>query len=521
MNLSLRHLFIAFATVLTFTTVTRAQTYTYLPDSTFDGDGLKGFIFFNNIDRLFGAALQPDEKVLLAGMSKNNTTGNFEMGIVRLKVDGSFDSTFSGDGVAYLSMGAQGAIGGLMPKVKVAPNGKIIVVNSGQLPSSSGQDILVCRLDSNGVLDPTFNGTGSLYIDMTGTSQYPDAATDFDFDANGNIYVVGMTRNGPSPLNNEIAVVKIDTNGVLVPSFDGDGKKLYNPTTFVEFGRGIRVQADGKIVVGATAGNNMHIMRIDSTGALDLSFNTTGMTTVTFQLAADMGALELDGNGKIVIAGQLQTSNSNIAVARYNSNGTFDAGFGFNGKYTYNVGGGANSINSIYIQSDNKIVMGGFADDSLGFSKFIATRVDTAGTIDLTFNGLGFVQQRIINGNLNEECGGMAVMNDGRIILAGTSIYSSAINEDAAVCRLLPTLLTGLSAVGAEANLQAYPNPSSGVVQVMSKMSGTATLSDVAGRTLQRVQLLAGYNTIDLSVFPAGMYFLGMEKSPALKLILQ
>jgi hypothetical protein len=115
----------------------------------------------------------------------------------------------------------------------------------------------------------------------------------------------------------------------------------------------------------------------------------------------------------------------------------------------------------------------------------------------------------------------MAVMNDGRIILAGTSIYSSAINEDAAVCRLLPTLLTGLSSVGAEANLQAYPNPSSGVVQVMSKMSGTATLSDVAGRTLQRVQLLAGYNTIDLSVFPAGMYFLGMEKSPALKLIRQ
>ncbi|MBK9637110.1 MAG: hypothetical protein IPO63_04575 [Bacteroidetes bacterium] len=49
----------------------KAQTYNYIPDSTFDGNGLLSFIFFNNVDRMYGCDLQPDQKLVMAGLGKN------------------------------------------------------------------------------------------------------------------------------------------------------------------------------------------------------------------------------------------------------------------------------------------------------------------------------------------------------------------------------------------------------------------------------------------------------------------
>ncbi|MBL7922604.1 MAG: T9SS type A sorting domain-containing protein [Bacteroidia bacterium] len=496
-----------------------AQTYQYLPDSSFDGNGLKSFIFFNNIDRIHGCALQPDEKLVMAGLSKNNSTGSFELCVVRLLVNGDFDSTFNGDGVAYISMGNQNSIGGMTPKVKVAVNGKIVVANSGQGPAGNSTDIMLCRLDSNGVLDPGFNGNGVLFVDMLGTGTQPDMANALDLDATGNIYAVGVTRTGPSPLDNDFAVIKVDTNGQPDTSFDGDGKKLFNPTGVAEFGRGIKVQADGKILFGGTAGSNMYLIRIDSTGAPDNSFNSTGTVSIVFQLASDMGTLDIDALGRIVIAGKLQTSNSNIAVARYRSNGTFDPNFGFNGKYTYNVGGGANVISDIHIQNDYKIILAGYADDSSGFSNYIASRIDTGGVIDLTFNGLGFVSQAIIPGNVDEECGGMAVMADGRIILTGTTVYVAAVNEEAGICRLQPVLATSVNEILPGQQMQAYPNPFGQSLQLVSQAEGDAVLMDTAGRILSSFRVFRGINTIRTADLPAGMYLIRMADGPALKLV--
>ena len=104
-----------------------AQTYNYVPDSTFDGNGLKSFIFFNNIDRMYGCDLQADEKVVMAGISKNPSSGSYQLCAVRLDTDGAFDITFSGDGIEFISMGALNSVNGLTPKIKVASNGKITV----------------------------------------------------------------------------------------------------------------------------------------------------------------------------------------------------------------------------------------------------------------------------------------------------------------------------------------------------------------------------------------------------------
>ena len=129
-NIHPLQLFLFLLVLLGITTSTTAQTYNYVPDSTFDVNGLKSFIYFNNIDRSYGCALQPDEKLVMTGLSKNPATGSFELCITRLLTDGDFDTTFNANGNCFVSMGNQQSIGGMTPKVKIAPEGKIVVVNS-------------------------------------------------------------------------------------------------------------------------------------------------------------------------------------------------------------------------------------------------------------------------------------------------------------------------------------------------------------------------------------------------------
>ncbi|MBP7166693.1 MAG: T9SS type A sorting domain-containing protein [Bacteroidia bacterium] len=497
----------------------QAQTYNYVPDSTFDQNGLKSFIFFNNIDRAFGCALQPDEKLIMTGMSKNPNTGSFELCVCRLHVNGEFDSTFSGDGRIFVSMGNQGSIGGLTPKIKLQQDGKLVIVNSGRAPSGGSQDMMICRIDSTGVLDATFNSTGVLWVDMTGANTQPDAANAVDIDSSGNIWAAGVTRTGSTPLDNDFAVVKVLPNGTLDPSFDTDGKKLFNPSGFAEFSRGIKVQTDGKIVVGGTAGSNMYLIRFDSTGVLDPTFNTTGTVNIQFQTSSDMGAMSIDNNGKIVVAGKLITSNSNVATARYLPTGLFDPTYGFNGKYFYNIGNSATVINDIHIGPTNKITLGGFVRDSAQLNNFIATRIESNGTLDLTFNGLGVVSQAVIPGAVDEEGNGLAVLADDRIMVTGTIVYSSAINEDIGVFRMKPVLVTGLQPSLAETSIRVYPNPFTAQLRVISKSDTPAEILDITGKLIRSVTLVAGINDIDGTDLQPGMYMVRVPGERALQIV--
>lgn len=497
-----------------------SQTYNYVLDSTFDVNGKKSFIYFNNIDRSYGCALQADQKLIMTGLSKNPNTGSFELCVSRLLVNGEFDTTFNADGNCFISMGNQGSIGGMTPKVKIAPDGKIVIVNSGKPTGSSGlEDMLICRLDTNGYLDFTFNGTGILFVDMLGSTTQPDQAVALDFDAGGNIYVAGATRTGSTPLDNDFAVIKVKPNGQLDPSFDTDGKKLFNPTNTAEFARSIKVQSDGKIVLGGNAGSNMYLMRFDSTGALDLSFNSTGTINIVFQLASLMGDMDIDNMGRIIVAGKLNTSNSNIATARYLPTGAFDPAYGFNGKYVFNIGNAASTITAMHIQNDNNILLGGYNLDTAQANNFLITRVDSTGTLDLTFNGTGFVSENVIGGNINEEGNGLAVMDDGRIMMTGTIVFSSAVNEDIGVLRVKPVLATGLAQNTASSNIRVYPNPFSSALNIVIKSKANAHITDISGRTLMSFTLEAGMNTIDTGVLPAGMYLVYVSGNAALKII--
>jgi uncharacterized delta-60 repeat protein len=119
----------------------------------------------------------------------------------------------------------------------------------------------------------------------------------------------------------------------------------------------IAIQSDGKIVIGgsfttfngATVNN---IVRLNSDGTRDTAFTTN--TGTAFNSGVQSIAIQSDG--KLVIGGQFTTFNGVTVnrIVRLNSDGTRDATF------TTNTGTAFNEfVQTIAIQSDGKIVIGG------------------------------------------------------------------------------------------------------------------------------------------------------------------
>src|SRR5262245_34398023 len=70
-------------------------------------------------------------------------------------------------------------------------------------------------------------------------------------------------------------------------------------------------------------------------GTLDLTFGTGGLVTTNFGSSAGASNVALQPDGKLVVAGAIaQNGRTDFAVARYNSDGSLDAGFGVGGKVT-------------------------------------------------------------------------------------------------------------------------------------------------------------------------------------------
>jgi uncharacterized delta-60 repeat protein len=121
------------------------------PDATFDGDGAVG-IDSAGSEVANAVAVQPDGKIVVAGRT---SVGN-NAAVYRLNPNGSFDTTFDGDGAFGLDSGGFEEV----YSVALQRNGKIVVPGW----SSAGDTAVVYRLDPNGSPDPTFGDDGARTI---------------------------------------------------------------------------------------------------------------------------------------------------------------------------------------------------------------------------------------------------------------------------------------------------------------------------------------------------------------------
>ncbi|KQP53645.1 cadherin-like domain-containing protein, partial [Methylobacterium sp. Leaf108] len=345
----------------------------------------------------------------------------------------SFNGVGSGEVLTPVGAGTSSDIG---RSVTVQADGKIVVAGQGQ-NSDGNNDFAVVRYNADGSLDTGF-GVGGKLLTPVGTSS--DIGRSVTVQADGKIVVAGNGVGG----NTDFAVVRYNADGSLDTGFGAGGKLLTAVGTSTDVGYSVRVQADGRIVVagygtGPDRSFDVAVVRYNADGSLDTGFGPNGtgkvLTPVSPGVSDDIGFdVTVQADGKIVVAGYGAGSggNNDFAVVRYNADGGLDTTFNGTGKVLTPVGTSTDVGNSVTVQADGKIVVAGYGTGSIGNNDFAVVRYNVDGSLDTSFNGTGKVLTPVgTSGDFGQS---VTVQADGKIVVAGYGIGSGG-NTDFAVVR--------------------------------------------------------------------------------------
>lgn len=257
---------------------------------------------------------------------------------------------------------------------------------------------------ASGDLDTTFDGDGLLSTNVTSNLGRSDVIYDMVIQSDGKILVAGRSYVPPSSSpTSDFAVARYNANGTLDTTFSGDGKLITN-LGGRDIAYNVAVQSNKKIVVSGESceslltigGCDLAVVRYNPNGVLDTTFSGDGKVLTDFSGGDNgtVGGLSIQNDQKIVVAGYMErSSNYDIAVHRYNTDGSLDTTFSGDGMTNINIAPGRHDFSSVLaIQkaTDGKIVVAGYSGDvNFENNDFVVVRLKPNGALDNTFSGDG------------------------------------------------------------------------------------------------------------------------------------
>jgi len=324
-------------------------------DTSFGSGGLVATDFDAGEDSGTCLLLQPDGNIVQAGTA--TVAGLGSAGLVRYTASGSLDNSFGVVGKVVANYA------GLYTRIRACAlqtDGSIVI--AGDVDNTIG--FMTARFDRDGNLDPTFGDQGWVITDFG----FAGDANALTIDANGNIVVVGEIAD-PN-YQNTVAMMRVLSDGTPDPDFGVAGKVMTSFNQLSDNPTGVVVQGDGKIVVvgGAQAANqvggDIALARFNPDGSPDLTFGHTG-TVISDIAGNDDNAydLALQADGTIVVVGTAVLSGKQkILLQRYRSDGSLDTQFGMAGNYLVDLPGNSATATALVIQSNGNLVVAGYGN---------------------------------------------------------------------------------------------------------------------------------------------------------------
>lgn len=336
-------------------------------DSSFGGTGTVTTGFGGGYAVSYAAAVQSDGKLIMAGISNGKNSHAFysqnggDFVLARFTTNNALDPTFGKGGVVVtrVSTNYPNAASSQINAVQVLPDGRI-VVGGYSYQKTNYPDFTLARYTTNGVLDTTFgtNGTGIVYTDLGGAQ-----INALSFEGGTNIVAAGAIVTNGTGLG--FALASYDTNGVLVPWFGTGGITVTSGTGFSA--NGLFVQSSGAILV---AGEGVGPGDFDNDFAL-FHYTTNGVLDTTFT-----------GGGEVFT--RIASSSSSF----YNSTGSA-------------IAQQASGVNGS--PPPKFLVAGSYYDGTYSYQAVL--RYTTNGTLDTSFNSVGYVTNPIISTPTTEVYG--------------------------------------------------------------------------------------------------------------------
>ncbi len=444
--------------------------------------------------------VQPDQKILIGGFFTTYNSANLGY-LARVNTDGSVDTGFTigtgfNDGVSGISIQSDGRIlvGGSFTSFNGTARGRLARLNAGgtldttfapptvggltgaqvygaaQLPSgkvvAGGLFSLVSATPRAGLA--FFNSDGSLDTPNPG-AQNRGSAEALAIQGDGKIVVGGNFASVNGITRGFVA--RLNADGSVDTGFDSTSGANASVLAVLPV-------AGGKTIIGGeftTYGGTPYarLARLNADGTLDTTFSTPTGANNTVR------ALALQSDGKIIVAGEFASLNGTTAtrIARLNADGTVDTSF--------NSGAGANNtIRSLALQADGKILIGGDFVQYNGQTRNRIARINTDGTLDTTFAPTG---------GANDSVSALAVQADGKIVAGGNFTQIAAFNVQR-VARLGDT-----GAFDSAFSVQANQSVTSLVVRTDGRIVIGGTFTTLNGVSRGRVGRVNADGTLDIN----------------------
>ncbi|HEY3898057.1 MAG TPA: protein kinase [Chthoniobacter sp.] len=358
-----------------------------------------------------GVGVQRDGKILVAGYANGKTS--LTIGLVRYTPNGELDRSFNGAGKVTTSIGGTGN----------SVTSSLAVLRDGRILVALGH--FMVRYNTDGSVDSTFGAAGRIHSNagsIWSLAVQPD----------GKIVTAGFTSVDSQ---NIFAVARYQPDGRPDTSFNRTGWVTTRIGNGADISYSVALQGDGKIVVaGYTTLSTIRdrafaVVRYNTDGSLDTSFNGTGIVTTDFTDQDDEAhCMALQSDGKIILTGFYSGRIRNAAVARYNLDGSLDTTFNGTGKVAVSDGPYANAFGVVPL-TDDRIVVAGTSKGAIVLRRYLAN-----GLPDPTLNGSGGVVTAFGHGG-SDYANAIALQKDGKILVVGRAQNDGA--DDFVVVRYL------------------------------------------------------------------------------------
>ena len=418
----------------------------YNPDGSLDtGFGSGGEVLTNVGAFDFGGlAVDSSDRVVVAATTFPSTGTVGDLTLLRYTSTGSLDSSFGTAGeVVTPSFGASTTA--VAAGVAIQSDGKIVVAGTAETETPTftfTDNFALARVNADGSLDTSF-GSGGEVTTSFGTNQARAAGVAIQ-PSTGAIVAAGSTF-GTNFSNEAFALARYQpSNGSLDSSFGTGGEVTTSFGKNQAEGDGIAIDPNtGNIIVTGTISGSTNkggftqgfgVARYNaSDGSPDKTFGSKGQVTTNFaNNLADSAGVAVQKDSKIVVAGTVFNTGlafrEDFALARYNTDGSLDAGFGTGGTVTTNIPGPSLVFTpSVAVDpATGKTVVAAQADiiTSTGSPDevFTVTRYNPDGSLDTSF-GSGGTAETDFQANFGpsslEQVAGVAVLPGGKVVLAG------------------------------------------------------------------------------------------------------
>ena len=352
----------------------------------------------------------------------------FYPGIIKSQSSWILDPNFGDNGITRIDFGTNQD--DAPNDMLLLPGDKILTAGKSVNSSSGGYFIAMSQLLPNGQPDLSGFGTdGKVLLHFV----LRDHANDIERQTDGKILVVGAEAVGNGSSQITPSLYRFESDGTLDTAFADSGKAVHRfPGDSPGELYGVKILPDGRILTaGGSNGAGFGAMRFLPNGELDPNFGTNGIARIDFGIAYHpVSCLFLSDTAIVMVT--VPTS-VKFVLAMMDSSGNPHPAFGNNGivqtdiEAMYNFSGGE----SLALTDDGKILLSGTTPNSSP-TKFTVFRFLTNGTIDSTFGTDGRTDIQFTS---DDVCYDMKLAGDGKILLVGRVSIGNGI---AGLARLNP-----------------------------------------------------------------------------------